>query len=436
MENHAEALALLDFLKTAPTPWHAVDGIARMLDAAGYTALREADPWSLAPGGRYYVTRNLSSVIAFTLPEDAPEGFLIAAAHSDSPTFKIKAVPELTAVGRYTQLDTEPYGGMIMSSWLDRPLSVAGRLLVRGEGRLETRLVRCEQDLCVIPNVAIHMNREVNSGYAWKANVDLMPLWGSEQAGGSFLRTVAEAAGVDPERIAGHDLYLYNRVPGCVWGVEGAYLSAGRLDDLECAWTAARAFAGAAAPGHVNVLCVFDNEEVGSSTRQGADGSFLLDVLTRIADAEGGSARLPRMLAGSVMVSADNAHAVHPNHPEYSDPVNRVWMNGGVVIKHNARQKYTTDAVTCGLFSEICRGAGVPVQHFANRSDLPGGSTLGNLSGRHVSIPAVDIGLAQLSMHSAWETAGTADVPLMIRALRAFWETPLVPDGDGNYRIG
>ncbi len=436
MEKNAEALALLDFLKTAPTAWHAVDGIARMLEAAGFTALREGDAWALAPGGRYYVTRNLSSIIAFRLPEDTPSGFMIAAAHSDSPTFKVKAVPELTAAGRYTQLDTEPYGGMIMSSWMDRPLSVAGRLLVREGDRLVTRLVQCGRDLCVIPNVAIHMNREVNNGYAWKANVDLMPLWGSEKAGDTFLKTVAEAAGVEEKAIAGHDLYLYNRVPGCFWGVEGAYLSAGRLDDLECAWTGAKAFAKAKAEGHVNVLCVFDNEEVGSGTRQGADGSFLLDVLARIADAEGGNARLTRMLAGSVMVSADNAHAVHPNHPEYCDPVNRAWMNGGVVIKHNARQKYTTDAVTCGLFSEICRRAEVPVQHFANRSDLPGGSTLGNLSGRHVSIPAVDIGLAQLSMHSAWETAGTEDVSLMIRALTAFWETSLTQEADGSYRLG
>ncbi len=429
--------SFLSFLKKSPTAWHAVEALSERLTDAGWQRLEEADRWSLAPGGRYFVTRNGSSVIAFALPQDAPTGFTIAAAHSDSPTFKVKAVPELEAVGRYTRLDTEPYGGMIMSTWLDRPLSVAGRLAVREGGRLTTRLVAPDRDLCVIPNVAIHMNREINKGYEWKPNVDLLPLWGTADAAGSFLRVMAEAAGVEPDAVAGYDLYLVNRVPGVVWGHENAYFSAGRLDDLECAWACMEGLIAAEAKGRVNVCCVFDNEEVGSTTRQGADSSFLDDVLSRVADGLGCDAEDARRLtAGSLMISADNAHAVHPNHPEYCDPVNRVWMNEGVVIKHNARQKYTTDAISCALFSEICRRAEVPVQHFANRSDLAGGSTLGNIACSHVSVPAVDIGLAQLAMHSAWETAGAKDLPLMVKALRAAFETPLTPERDGSYVLG
>lgn len=427
----------ISFINSSPTAWHAVDGLAGRLQESGFTALEEGERWTLEAGGRYFVTRNRSSLIAFVLPGSAPSGMMIAAAHSDSPTFKLKMKPELGACDRYTRVNAEPYGGMLMSTWLDRPLSVAGRLLVREDGALTTRLVACDRDLCVIPNVAIHMNREANNGYAWKANVDLLPLWGGAEAAGSLLATVAGAAGVDPEAIAGHDLYLYNRVPGCVWGAREEYISGGRLDDLECAWSCTEALIAAPATDRLPVCCVFDNEEVGSGTRQGADAGFLDDVIDRICLHYGmDAADRQRLIAASLLVSADNAHAVHPNHPEYSDPANRVWMNEGVVIKHSARQKYTTDAVSCGLFAEICRGADVPVQHFANRSDLPGGSTLGNLAVRHVALPAVDIGLAQLAMHSAWETAGALDLPLMLRALTAFYAAPLTLLGDGSYRLG
>ncbi len=434
---NSENQRFLSFINAAPTAWHAVSLLTDRLAQSGFTPLEEGARWELEAGGRYYVTRNRSSLIAFVLPAAAPAGMMIAAAHSDSPTFKLKANPELGACDRYIRLNAEPYGGMLMSTWLDRPLSVAGRLLVREGGELVTRLVACDRDLCVIPNVAIHMNREANNGFAWKANVDLLPLWGSEQAAGSVLATVAEAADVDPRDVAGHDLYLYNRVPGRVWGAREEYLSGGRLDDLECAWSCAEALIAAPATDRLPVCCVFDNEEVGSGTRQGADASFLEDVIERLCAFYGmDAADRQRLIAGSMLVSADNAHAVHPNHPEYSDPANRVWMNAGVVIKHSARQKYTTDAVSCGLFSEICRGAGVPVQHFANRSDMPGGSTLGNLAIRHVALPAVDIGLAQLAMHSAWETAGALDLPLMLRALTAFYAAPLTLLGDGRYRLG
>ena len=434
--DRTEVRSFLDFAAASPSAWHAVAEFAKRMEVSGWQRVDEGEHWPLQPGGRYFVTRNGSSLIAFALPEDRPGSFRITAAHSDSPTFKIKAVPELKAVGHYTQLDTEPYGGMIMSTWMDRPLSVAGRLLVREGDRLVTRLVAPDRDLCVIPNVPIHFNREVNSGYSWKPQVDLVPLWGSASAP-SFLKVMADAAKVDPGQIAGYDLCLVNRVPGCVWGPEDDYLSAGRLDDLECAWACAEGLLGSEAKGHVNVCCIFDNEEVGSSTRQGADSSFLEDTLDRIAASLGYACEEKKqMLAGSLLVSADNAHACHPNHPELFDSVNRVWMNEGVVIKHNARQKYTTDAVTDALFSEVCRRAEVPVQHFANRSDLPGGGTLGNISNRHVSVPSVDIGLAQLAMHSAWETAGARDLPMMTKALRAFYGAQIRLERDGVYSLG
>ncbi|MBR5344746.1 MAG: M18 family aminopeptidase [Clostridia bacterium] len=426
----------LDFAAASPTAWHAVETIARRMEAEGWQRIEENERWSLKPGGRYFVIRNGSSLIAFILPEDKPASFRMTAAHGDSPTFRIKAVPEMKALGHYTQLDTEPYGGMIMSTWLDRPLSIAGRLLVREGDRLVTRLVAPDRDLCVIPNVPIHFNREVNNGYTWKPQVDLVPLWGSKDAP-SLMQVIADEAGCTLEDIAGYDLCLVNRVPGCVWGPENDYLSAGRLDDLECAWACVESLLASEAKGHVNLCCVFDNEEVGSGTRQGADSSFLEDVLDRIALSLGcDNEEKKRLLAASLMVSADNAHACHPNHPELFDNVNRVWMNEGVVIKHNARQKYTTDAVTSALFSEICKKAGVPVQHYANRSDLPGGGTLGNISNRHVSVPSVDIGLAQLAMHSAWETAGALDLPLMTKALRVYYEQDITLVRDGVYRLG
>ena len=430
-----EVREFLDFAAASPTAWHAVETLSKQLESAGYERIQEGQRWTLCAGKHYFVTRNGSSLIAFALSKEEATSYRITAAHGDSPSFRIKAIPELKALGHYTQLDTEPYGGMIMSTWLDRPLSVAGRLMIRDGNKISPRLVAPDRDLCVIPNVPIHFNREVNNGYNWKPQVDLVPLWGSEKAQ-TLLQVMAEEANCKPEDIVGFDLNLVNRVPGCVWGQEGEYLSAGRLDDLECAWACMESMISAEANGHINVCCVFDNEEVGSGTWQGADSTFLDDMLNRIAaclnkcDEE-----KKQMLAGSLLVSADNAHACHPNHPELFDSVNRVWMNEGVVIKHNARQKYTTDAVTSALFSEICRKADVPVQHYANRSDLPGGGTLGNISTRHVSIPSVDIGLAQLAMHSAWETAGAKDLPMMTKALRAFYTQKITMEQDGVYRL-
>ncbi|MBR4540510.1 MAG: M18 family aminopeptidase [Clostridia bacterium] len=431
-ENYIQKL--LAFIDQSPTCYHAIDVIRR--EFSDYTLLNEAEKWSLQPGGKYCVIRNGSSIIAFTLPEGEFSGFQLIASHADSPCFKIKENAEVTVKDKYVQLDTERYGGMIMSTWLDRPLSIAGRALVRTEKGVASVLVNLDRDLCVIPNVAIHMNRQVNDGYKFNPAVDLFPLWGSADAQNTFRAEIAKAAGIEEKDLLGADLFLYNRMNGRVWGVKEEFLSAPRLDDLECAFASVEALKAARPGSHANVCCVFDNEEVGSTTKQGADSTFLNDVLRRIVLALG----LPEedyyaLLAGSFMLSADNAHAVHPNHPEYSDPLNQTEMNKGIVIKFNANQKYTTDGVSEAVFHHICEKAGVPVQHYANRSDLPGGGTLGNISGSHVSVNTLDIGLAQLAMHSSYETAGTKDVSYMINGMRAFYETEIRSLGNGAYAL-
>ena len=427
---------LCAFLKSSVSAFHAVKNLGDLLEGAGYAPLRESGSWKLQPGGRYYVTRNQSSLIAFSVPERGFAPAMIVAAHSDSPVFRVKQRAELDGQGKYTLLNTERYGGMIMSTWLDRPLSVAGRVVARTQCGLESRLVNVDRDLVLIPNLAIHMNREVNEKGGLNARTDMPPLFGDAFARGGFEAAVAEAAGVAPEQIAGSDLYLYNRMAPSVWGPEGCYLSAPRLDDLECAYLAARAFTAAEGGYHINMVCVFDNEEVGSGTKQGADSTFLSDVIRRVAFSLGaGEEEICRALASSFMLSADNAHATHPNHPEYADPANQVFMNEGIVIKFNASQKYTTDGVSEAVFHRILERANVPCQHYANRSDLAGGSTLGNISGAHVSINTLDIGLAQLAMHSSYETAGVMDVEYMAQGIRTFYETEIACTADGDYTL-
>ena len=424
---------LMQFLQASPTAYQAVENLSGMLEAGGFRRLNESEAWSLEPGRGYYVTRNQSSVIAFRLPERGFAHFQIVASHSDSPCFKLKPQADRTANG-YALLNVEKYGGMILSTWMDRPLSLAGRLVVRENGALVARPVNFDRDVALIPNVPIHFNRTVNDGVALNPQVDMLPVIGEE--GADCLTMVAEAAGVATEDIAAADLYLVNRDAPRLWGAGEAFLAAPRLDDLECAWCSVRALLDAKGSDHIDVACVFDNEEVGSGTKQGADSTLLEDVLGRIAealDATGQSLRAA--VARSFMLSADNAHAIHPNHPEKYDSENRVAMNGGVVVKFNANQKYTTDAMSQAVFEEICRRAGVPVQRFANRSDVPGGSTLGNIANAHVSVNTVDIGLAQLAMHSACETAGARDVQHMLNALRAFHASEIAVDGDGRIRV-
>ncbi len=414
---------LLAFIRKSPTAFHAVDTMRKKLADQGFQELSEKDYWKLTPGGRYMVTRNNSALIAFSIPEDAPRRFHIMASHSDSPTFKIKENPEITVEKAYVKLNVEKYGGMLMSPWFDRPLSVAGRVIVSEGGEIREKLIDIDRDLLMIPSLAIHMNREVNSGYSYNPQKDLLPLYGTAGTEETFSKTLAEAAGVREEEILSHDLFLYSRTRGAVWGAEKEFISAGRLDDLQCAFASMEGLLSGEKKKSIAVHCVMDNEEVGSGTKQGAASTFLKDTLLRINSGLGRTYEEYLMsLADSFMISADNAHALHPNYTDMADPVNRPLLNKGIVIKYNANQKYCTDAVSAARFKELCNRAEVPYQTFVNRSDMAGGSTLGNISNTQVPVNTVDIGLPQLAMHSPYETAGVKDTLSLVKAAELFFE--------------
>ena len=415
---------LLTFLHKSPSSFHAVYNLGQMLEEDGYTELFEKDIWDIKPEGKYFVKRNDTSIIAFHIGRELTDySFHIAASHSDFPTFKIKEKAGLDVKGKYIQLNTEGYGGMICSTWFDRPLSVAGRVMVKVGEHLETRLLNVDRDLIMIPSLAIHMNRQVNDGYAYNKQVDMLPLFGTNDVSKEdFDQLIADELGVSKEDIYGKDLYLYNRAEGTVWGAKEEFISSPHLDDMQCAFATLKGFLSGYHEKSVNVYACFDNEEVGSVTKQGAGSTFLYDVLRRINGALGKTEEdYYRAVSGSFMVSADNAHAVHPNHPQKTDAENCVYMNEGIVIKSHAGQKYTSDAVSIAIFRNICKQAGVPVQFFANRSDEAGGSTLGNISSAQVSLNAVDVGLPQLAMHSAYETAGIKDTEYMVQAMTTFF---------------
>ena len=434
MDNIKTTEELLGFLKNSPTAFQAVEEIEKKLTEAGFAKLGEHENWDIVPGGKYFVTRNGSSVIAFSVPKKYAYSFMITASHTDSPTFKLKSAFEAEACGKYVKLNVEGYGGMILSSWLDRPLSIAGRLIIKDGNKITTKNVNIDRDLVLIPNVAIHQNRQINSGFSYNIAVDMMPLYSASDKKGTLLETAAEYAGCAKENVVGGDLYLYNRTPGTIWGAGDEFFSSARIDNLQCAYSTLMGFISAADEAKaVNIYAAFDNEETGSATKQGAGSQFLSDTLAKIAEKLGFS--VTEALASSFMVSADNGHAKHPNHPELSDAQNSPAMNEGVVIKENAAQKYTTDAVSSAIFAKICEDANVPVQRFANRSDMGGGSTLGSISNTNAAMITVDIGLAQLAMHSSYETAGTKDTGYMIDAITQFYKSKLTTDGDGSYTI-
>ena len=432
--NHVKQL--FKFIENSPSCFHAIKTITEELKNEGFVEIKEKDTWQIEQGKKYYVTRNLSSVIAFKIPQNDFKSFNIVASHSDSPTFKIKANAEIEVKNKYVKLNTEKYGGMICSTWFDRPLSIAGRILVKENNAVKTHLVNIDKDLVIIPNLAIHMNREVNDGYKYNAQIDMLPLYGDNSSKGSLMKTIAKEAEVEEESILDTDLFLYNRMNGTKIGSNEEYISSPRLDDLECAFTSLSAFLSENTSNSASVYCVFDNEEVGSGTKQGADSTFLYDVLRRINISLGKTEEdYYRLISSSFMVSADNAHALHPNYTDKSDLTNKVYMNDGIVIKYNANQKYTTDAVSASIFKSICDSVDVPYQTFTNRSDILGGSTLGNISNAHVSLNTIDIGLAQLAMHSTYETAGAKDVTYMIDAIKAFYNTSIEQVEDGQYIV-
>ena len=413
---------LIHFIAKSPSTFHAVRGIKAALLYAGFTEIREEDTWQIEKGGKYVVTRNGSALMAFTVPQEGAEAFHITASHCDSPTFKIKENPEI-ADGPYVKLNVEGYGGMIMSTWLDRPLSVAGRLLVTENGHLAEKLVAIDGTMLVIPSVAIHMDRSVNQHKEWKVQKDMLPLYGMTGAKTPFMDVIAAVAKVKAEDILAHDLILYSRVPGTIWGEESEFISSPKLDDLQCAFACFRGFTQGQKEKYISVYALFDNEEVGSATSQGAGSTFLANTLERLARSLGYSYdETMAMIARSFMISADNAHSVHPNHPEYADPVNRPVINGGIVIKYSAAQKYATNAFSAAYFKKLCKDHDIPTQTFTNHSDNPGGSTLGNISNTVIAMPTVDIGLPQLAMHSSYETAGVKDTAYLVDAVTKFYE--------------
>ena len=412
---------LMNFLDSSVTMFHAINECEKVLQNCGYIYLPENEKWNIR-AGKYYTKRNSSSLIAFDIA-NGDYHFQISAAHSDSPTFKLKDRPIIESNG-YLKLNVEAYGGMIDATWLDKPLTLAGRVMVDTKDGIETRLLNIDKDLLIIPNVPIHFNREINKGFAFNNQVDMLPVFSAGNLSeADFYKMLAKELGVKPEAILAKDLYLVNRQKATVIGYDNELISSGRLDDLECVYTSLLGFIEAMNNDHINVFAVFDNEEVGSVTKQGAMSTFLVSTLNRINKALGKSDEdYYRAIAKSMLISCDNAHAIHPNHPELFDVKNRPVLNKGIAIKESANQKYTTDAFSRAVLKKILDKNNIPYQTFANRSDIAGGSTLGNLSNTVVSMNAVDIGLPQLAMHSAYETAGAKDVVYAFETLKAFFE--------------
>ena len=409
---------LCAFLDASHSQYHARAYLTAILDKAGYTPLKESEKWELVPGGKYYVNRGGSAVLAFRVPEGEALGFLISAAHTDRPAFKLKENGEIEGV--YPRLAVERYGGQILAPWLDRPLSIAGRVLVQTEHGAESRLLDIDRDLLLIPNVAIHMNRQANDGYKWNPVTDVLPLLASPENKGQFAAMLEKEAG---GKILSHDLFLYIRQKASVWGLDESFLSSAALDDLECVWGCFQGFLNAGTGRSIPLFAALDSEEVGSCSPQGAGSTLLRQTVSRIAQALALDEN--RLLAQSFLVSADNAHGLHPNHPELADSGNAPMLGKGIVVKFNANLKYCTDGLSAGVFRAVCERAKVPTQNYCNRPDIPGGSTLGCISIGQVSVPTVDIGLPQLAMHSCYETAATADALSLEDAMQTYFSSTL-----------
>ena len=428
---------LIAFLNESPVNFLAVKAVSNRLEAAGYRRLEAGySIGEVKPGDRLYVTKNDSSIYAFHIGHQpmSEAGFHIVCAHCDSPTFRIKPNAEMTGEGGIVKLNTEVYGGPIMSTWMDRPLSLAGRVIVRGQDALhpKTLLLHVERPLLVIANLAIHFNRQVNDGVKLSKQKDMLPLLGivnSElERGNMLMNVITGELNVRQEDILDFDLYLYDSTPACTVGMHNEFISSGRLDDLSMVHAGLAALLASdseregEAPQTTNILAIFDNEETGSQTKQGAGSPFLASMIERIIMAQGGNRDdFYRAVENAFMISADNAHAWHPNYSEKYDPTNHPVLGGGPVIKYNAAQKYASDAVSGAIFAEICREAGVPSQRFVNHSDVAGGSTLGNILASSLPLKGVDMGNPILAMHSARETGSCADHVFCIKAFTKFY---------------
>ncbi|MGN0907672.1 MAG: M18 family aminopeptidase [Bullifex sp.] len=410
---------MTDFIRRSPSPYHVVHNIEEELLKSGFERLSEKKTFETERGHSYYVTRNSSSLIAFRVPERFT-GFSIAAAHTDSPCFRIKPSCESVSHG-YTRLNIEKYGGMLMAPWFDRPLSIGGRVFVNNGGKAEERLFETEGPAVSIVNLAIHQNREANNGIKYSVQKEMMPIFAQDAPSGSFRSFVASRLGISEDDILDWDLCLSDTTPPSIWGLDGEFFSSPRIDDLQCAHSAFRALKETKPSDRISMIALFDNEEVGSGTGQGALSDFLSAVTDRILLSLGISGEERYMhYASSFMISADNGHAVHPNYAEKSDITTLPRLNGGILIKYSANQKYTTDASTGSELKALLTKNGIPYQVFVNNSDVTGGSTLGNLSIQKLSVRTADIGVAQLAMHSPYECGGTRDTTALLSLFRAF----------------
>lgn len=418
---------LMSFIDETPNAYYCVDNLRKKLIENGFKELYENEIWTnLKEDGKYFVVRNDSSLIAFKLSNKKENiGFNIVSAHTDSPSFSIKPNADVFD-GNYMKLNISGYGGMLNYTWLDRPLSLAGRVVTLKDGVYEKQLVNINKDLLIIPSQAIHINRDANEKNLLNHQVDMLPVvsLSNNKKLEYIIRESLAKSGKEVDKICDYDLYLYNRDNAKYVGLNDELILAPRLDDLASLFPAFNSFVESNNENSINVLCAFNNEEIGSLTPQGADSTFLIDTLTRIAEAS--NINLFTALNNTLVISADNAHAMHPNAQSKSDPTNKVLLNNGVVIKHHIN--YTTDAVTSSIFKGICENAEVPYQDFACRSDMRCGSTLGGISQRHVGVDSVDIGLPQLAMHSTNETIGSKDVLYMYKALLEFYNSTIIKE--------
>lgn len=418
---------LMSFINETPNAYYCVDNLRQKLIENGFEELYENELWvNLKEDGKYFVTRNDSSIIAFKMSNKKENiGFNIVSVHTDSPSFSIKPNADMFD-GNYMKLNVNGYGGMLNYTWLDRPLSLAGRVVTLKDGVYAKQLVNVDKDLLIIPSQAIHINRDVNEKNLLNHQVDMLPVvsLSNDKKLEDIIRENLSKSGKDVDKICDYDLYLYNRDSAKKVGLNDELILAPRLDDLASLFPAFVGFVEADNTNSINVFCAFDNEEIGSLTQQGADSTFLIDTLTRIAEAS--NINLLVALNNTFIISADNAHAMHPNARSKSDPTNKVLLNNGVVIKHHIN--YTTDAVTSSLFKGICNYAKVPYQDFACRSDMRCGATLGGISQSHVGVDSIDIGLPQLAMHSTNETIGSKDVFYMYKALLEFYNSTIIKD--------
>lgn len=423
---------LLSFLDASPVNFLAVEQLRQQLEAAGFQRIDPTRPLPhLEAGAQVYVTKNDSAIFAFRLGRKplGEAGFKMVCAHSDSPCFRIKPAAEMVGEGGVVRLNTEVYGGPILSTWFDRPLSIAGRVILRTDNPLRpaTRLLHVKRPLLVIPNLAIHFNRQVNDGVKLNRQKDMLPVMGYVtdhlEADNLLLRLIAGELGVEQKDIIDFDLYLYDTTPACLVGLHDELISSGRLDDLSMCYAGLEALLAAGQSDMTQVLAVFDNEETGSGTKQGAASPFLRHMLERLVLMQGGTQDdLYRAIEQAFMVSADNAHGFHPNHAEKADPTNHPRLGGGPVIKFNAAQKYASDADSAAVFAEVCRLAGVPCQKFVNHSEIAGGSTLGNILAASIPLRGVDMGNPIWAMHSVRETGAAIDHIYCVKAFTKFYE--------------